>query len=226
MTEPVIISLVIQCCSHAPRAEFLFFALHSLCSIGYINWDTLLPSLLSSVFSVEVPVGQGSQGVPSVSTSLSRSGMMPSTSVIANTSNFQSANPVSTLTSIHVIGSPAQSTIEPSSGATLSPVKSSDISCNSQLSTTRINSSIRDNNAISNLCQLCCKIILTGLECNLKQVTQAEILYHMLNWLNWDQRQQGNEECDGKSWRPDKSLIEWLDSCLDVIWLLVEEDKC
>ncbi|XP_039034015.1 mediator of RNA polymerase II transcription subunit 23-like isoform X1 [Hibiscus syriacus] len=227
VTESVLISLVIQCCSHAPRAEFLLFALRSLCSIGYVNWDTLLPSLLSSVASAEVPVSQGSQGVPSVSsTSLSQSGMMPSTSVIANTSNIQSSNHGSSLTPVHVIGSPAQSTIEPSSGATLSPVKLSDIACNGQPSTTRIDSSIRDN-AISNLRQLCCKIILTGLECNLKPVTQAEIFYHMLNWLvNWDQRLQGNEECDGKSWRLDKALIEWLHSCLDVIWLLVEEDKC
>ncbi|XP_021293610.1 mediator of RNA polymerase II transcription subunit 23 [Herrania umbratica] len=227
VTESVLISLVVQCCSHAPRAEFLLFALRSLCNIGYINWDTLLPALLSSVSSAEVPAGQGSQGVPSVSTtSLSQSGMMPSTSVITNTSNLQSSNPVSTLTSVHGIGSPAQSTIEPLPGATLSPVKSSDISSNGQLSTTRMNSSIRDN-AISNLRQLCCKIILTGLECSLKPVTQAEIFYHMLNWLvNWDQRQQGSEECDGKTWRPDKALIEWLHSCLDVIWLLVEEDKC
>ncbi|XVF85420.1 hypothetical protein PTKIN_Ptkin17bG0116800 [Pterospermum kingtungense] len=227
VTESVLISLVILCCSHAPRSEFILFALRSLCSIGFINWDTLLPSLLSSVSSAEAAAGQGSQAVPSVSsTSLSQSGMMPSTSVITNTSNFQSTNPVSTLTSVHVIGSPAQSAIEPSSGATLSPVKSSDISCNGQPSTTRMNFSIRDN-AISNLRQLCCKIILTGLECNLKPVTQAEIFYHMLNWLvNWDQRQQGNEECDGKSWRLDKGLIEWLHSCLDVIWLLVEEDKC
>ncbi|XVE85456.1 hypothetical protein DITRI_Ditri17bG0092500 [Diplodiscus trichospermus] len=226
VTESVLISLVIQCCNHAPQAEFLLFALRSLCSIGYINWDTLLPSLLSSVSSAEVPAGQGSQGLPSVSsTSLSQSGIMPSTSVISNTSNFQSANPVSALTSVHVIGSPAQPTIEPSSSATLSPVKSPDISSNGLLSTTRINSSIRDN-AVSNLRQLCCKIILTGLEYNLKPVTQAEIFYNMLNWLNWDQRQQGNEECHGKSWRPDKALIEWLHSCLDVIWLLVEEDKC
>ncbi|OMO99785.1 Mediator complex, subunit Med23 [Corchorus olitorius] len=227
VTESVIISLVIQCCSHAPRAEFLLFALRSLCSVGYINWDTLLPSLLASVSSAEMPAGQGSQGVSSVpSTSLSQSGIMPSTSVIANTSNFQSSNPVSTLTSVHGIGSPAPSSIEPSSGATLSPVKSSDISCNGQPSATRMNSSIRDN-TISNLRQLCCKIILTGLECSLKPVTHAEIFHHMLNWLvNWDQRQQGNEECDGKSSRPDKALIEWLHSCLDVIWLLVEENKC
>ncbi|XWS34454.1 hypothetical protein CRYUN_Cryun21dG0039900 [Craigia yunnanensis] len=203
VTESVLISLVIQCCSHVPRAEFLLFALRSLCSIGYINWDTLLPSLLSSVSSAEVPAGQGSQGVPSVS----------------STSLSQSANPVSTLTS-HVIGSPAQSTIEPSSGATLSLVKSS------EPFTTSMNSSIRDND-ISNLRQLCCKIILAGLECNLKPVTQAEIFYYMLNWLvKWDHRQQENGECNGKPWRMEKALIEWLHSCLDVIWLLVEEDKC
>ncbi|XVF02888.1 hypothetical protein REPUB_Repub04eG0213500 [Reevesia pubescens] len=116
-----------------------------------------------------------------------QSGMLPSTNVIANTSNFQSVNPVSTLILFHVIGSPAQSTIEPSSAATLSPVKSSDITCNVQPSTTRMNSSI------SNLRQLCCKIILTGLECNLISVTQAEIFYHMLKWLvTWDQRQREN----------------------------------
>ncbi|CAI9761261.1 unnamed protein product [Fraxinus pennsylvanica] len=46
VTESALISLVIQCCIHAPRAEFLLFALRSLCSIGYINWDTFLPSLL------------------------------------------------------------------------------------------------------------------------------------------------------------------------------------
>ncbi|GLT96713.1 hypothetical protein SLE2022_143180 [Rubroshorea leprosula] len=196
VTESVLISLVVQCCGHAPRAEFLLFALRSLHSIGYINWDTFLPSLLSSVSTAEMSVGQTS-------------------------------NPVSPLTSVHGIGSPAPSAIEPSSTVTLSPVKASDISCNGQQPITRINSSIRDN-AVSSLRQLCCKIILTGLEFNLKPVTHAEIFYHMLNWLvNWDQRrQQGFDECDGKSWRPDNALIEWLHSCLDVVWLLVEEDKC
>ncbi|TYJ49819.1 hypothetical protein E1A91_A01G161800v1 [Gossypium mustelinum] len=29
-----------------------------------------------------------------------------------------------------------------------------------------------------------------------------------------------------QSKRPDKALIEWLHSCLDLIWLLVKEDKC
>lgn len=228
VTESVLISLVVQCSGHAPRAEFLLFAFRSLCSISYINWDSLLPSLLSSVSSAEMTMGQGSQAMPAVSsTSLSQPGMLPPSSSIPNSSNFQSSNPASPLPSVHGIGSPAQSTIEPPSCATLSPAKSSDISCNGQQSTARVNSSIRDN-AVSSLRQLCCKIILAGLEFNLKPVTHAEIFYHMLNWLvNWDQRQQGIDESDGvKSWRPDKALIEWLHSCLDVIWLLVEEDKC
>ncbi|KAG6714118.1 hypothetical protein I3842_05G186900 [Carya illinoinensis] len=226
VTESIFISLVVKCSGHAPRAEFLLFALRNLCTIGFINWDTLLPSLLSSVSSAEMTVG--SQAMPAVSsTSLPQTGMLPPSSSIPNPSTFQSSNPASPLTTVHGIGSPAQCALEPPSCATLSPVKSSDILCNGQQPMARINSSIRDN-AISSLRQLCCKIILTGLEFDLKPVTHAEIFYHMLNWLvNWDQRQQGIDEFDGaKSWRPHKALIEWLHSCLDVIWLLVEEDKC
>ncbi|XP_015895410.1 mediator of RNA polymerase II transcription subunit 23 isoform X1 [Ziziphus jujuba] len=222
VTESVLISLVVQCSGHAPRAEFLLFALRSLFSVGYINWDTFLPSLLSSVSNAEMSVGQGSQTIPAVS---SQPGILPSSNAIPNSSNFQSSNPASPIPSIHGIGSPAQSAIESSPCTALSPIKSSDISCTVQ--STRVNSSIRDN-AISSLRQLCCKIILTGLESNLKPVTHAEIFSHMLNWLvNWDQRQQGIDESDGaKSCRPDKALIEWLHSCLDVVWLLVEEEKC
>lgn len=227
VTESVLISLVVQCCSHVPRAEFLLFALRSLCSIGYINWDSFLPSLLSSVSSAEMSVGQGSQAMPAVSsTSLSQSGMLQTSGVIPDSSNFQPSNPASPLPSVHGIGSPAQSAIEPSTCAPMSPVKSSDASYSGQQFTTRANSTIRDN-AISCLRQLCCKIILAGLEFNLKPVTHAEIFYHMINWLvNWDQRLQGVDESDVKSWRPDKALIEWLHSCLDVIWLLVDEDRC
>ncbi|XP_044488340.1 mediator of RNA polymerase II transcription subunit 23 isoform X2 [Mangifera indica] len=172
-------------------------------------------------------VGQGSQAMPAVSsTSLSQSGMLQTSGVIPDSSNFQPSNPASPLPSVHGIGSPAQSAIEPSTCAPMSPVKSSDASYSGQQFTTRANSTIRDN-AISCLRQLCCKIILAGLEFNLKPVTHAEIFYHMINWLvNWDQRLQGVDESDAKSWRPDKALIEWLHSCLDVIWLLVDEDRC
>lgn len=166
--------------------------------------------------------------MPAVSSSsLLQSGMLPPSSTITNVSNFQSSNPASPLPSVHPIGSPSQSTIEPSSCTALSPVKSSDISCTGQQSKTRGIPSIR-NNDISSLRQLCCKIILIGLEFDLKPVTHVEIFHHMLNWLvNWDQRHQGVDEPDIlKAWRPDKALIAWLHSCLDVIWLLVDEGKC
>ncbi|CAK9172245.1 unnamed protein product [Ilex paraguariensis] len=227
LTESVLISLVTQCSGHAPRAEFLLFALRSLCSIGYIYWDSFLPSLLSSVSSAEISVGQGSQPVAAVSSiNLSQSGPLLSSSTIPNSSNFQSSNPASPLPSVHGIASPSQSATEPSC-VTLLPVKPSDMTCTGQQTTIATNLSVRDN-AISSLRQLCCKIVLTGLESYLKPVTHADIFYHMLNWLvNWDQRQQGIDETDGaKSWKPDKALIEWLRSCLDVIWLLVEDDKC
>ncbi|XP_024994314.1 mediator of RNA polymerase II transcription subunit 23 isoform X2 [Cynara cardunculus var. scolymus] len=182
VSESVLISLVIQCSGHAPRAEFILFALRNLYNIGYIHWDTFLPSLLSSVSSAEMSV-------------------------------------------VHGIGSPSQSANEPSSTA-LSPVKSSDINTG-QHSAARSNTSTRDN-AISSLRQLCCKIIFSALEVNLKPCTHADIFNHMMNWLvNWDQQQQWSDEVDGiKSWKRDKALFEWLHSCLDVIWLLVDDNKC
>lgn len=228
VTESVLITLVVQCSNHAPRADFLLFALRSLCSIEYINWDSFLPSLLSSVSTTELSVSQAGQAVPAVSsTGLAQNGMLPSSSTISNSSIFQSLNPTSPLSSVHGIGSPAPLGMEASPSVAMSPVKSSDISGNGPQSSARVNLLIRDS-AMSSLRQLCCKIILTGLEFNLKPVTHADIFNHMLSWLvNWDQRQHGVDESDGvKSWRPVKALIEWLHSCLDVIWLLVDEDKC
>ncbi|XP_017226267.2 mediator of RNA polymerase II transcription subunit 23 isoform X1 [Daucus carota subsp. sativus] len=139
MVESVLISLVIQCSNHAPRAEFLVYAIQRLCSIGYINFDTFLMSLLSSVTAAKSSICQG----------------------------------------------------------------------------------------ISNLHQLSCKIILNGLKFDLKPATHAEIFYHMLNWLEkWDQGQQERNESNSmRSWNPDRSAIVCLHSCLDVIWLLVEDDK-
>ncbi|KAL5070747.1 hypothetical protein RYX36_021634 [Vicia faba] len=108
----------------------------------------------------------------------------------------ESSNPASPLNSVHTIGSPAQPSIEPSSGAALSPVKSSDISSSQLQSKLRGRPSVENNNITnSNLRQLRCKIILTDLEFSLKPVTYAGIFNHMLNWLvNWDQRQHGVDE--------------------------------
>ncbi|KAK4377319.1 hypothetical protein RND71_003615 [Anisodus tanguticus] len=227
VTESVLISLVIHCSSHTPRAEFLLFAICSLSSIGYINWDTFFPSLLSSVSSTEISASQGNQPSGAVSSANLTSGLLPSSTTVASTSNFQSSNPASPLATVHGIGSPVHSAAEPSSSAALSPMKSSDVNGTSQQSIAKVNLLTRDN-ATSSLRQLCCKIILTGLDSNLKPVTHAEVFHHMLNWLiNWDQKLHGVDEFDSaKYWKPDKALIEWLHSCLDVIWLLVENDKC
>ncbi|KAL7167004.1 hypothetical protein ACSBR2_037629 [Camellia fascicularis] len=96
-----------------------------------------------------------SHSMPAVSsTSLSQSGILPSSNIIPNSSTFQSSNHASPMPSIHGIGSPTQSATEPLSGTALSPMKSSDITCTGQQSTTRTNLLIRDN-ARSSLCQLC-----------------------------------------------------------------------
>ncbi|KVH97672.1 mediator of RNA polymerase II transcription subunit 23-like isoform X1 [Cynara cardunculus var. scolymus] len=229
VVESVLVSLVIQCSGHAPRAEFILFALNGLYSVGYICWDSFLPSLLSSVTSAEMSVGISSAASPQPavsSTSLSNAGMLPSSAVALNFSNFQSPNPESPLISVHGIGSPSQSANEPSCTA-LSPVKSSDINSTGQQAAARGNMSRRDS-AISTLRKLSCEIIFSALEANLKPTTHADIFYHMLNWLvNWDQWQQGSDEVDGvKSLKREKALFEWLHKCLDVVWMLIEDNKC
>ncbi|KAL7602984.1 hypothetical protein Lser_V15G14952 [Lactuca serriola] len=160
--ESVFVSMIIQCSGHAPRSEFLLFALRSLYSIGYIYWDSFLPSLLSSVTSAEM-------------------------------SHIESPNPESSLISVHGIGSPSQSANETSCTA-LYPVKSS----------------IKDS-PISSLRKLSCEMIIFAMEANLKPSTYADIFYHMMKWLvNLDH----------------KALFEWLQKCLDVVWMLVDEKKC
>ncbi|CAA6664813.1 unnamed protein product [Spirodela intermedia] len=204
VTESVILSFIIQCSGHAPQAEFILFALRSLCSIDCVKWDSFLLSLLSTVSSTETtlgPVHQASIGVSSGTTSLSAA-------AVSNTSSFLVSNPASPLSSIHGIGSPVQSITEHSTVTNLSP-------------SFRVSS-------VGYLRQLSCKIILAGLETNLKPATHAEIFSHMLNWLvNWDQRHQDVEESDAaKVCKVVSPLNEWLHICLDVIWKLVEEDRC
>ncbi|KAK7338095.1 hypothetical protein VNO77_18694 [Canavalia gladiata] len=122
----------------------------------------------------------------------------------------------------------SQSIIEPLFGAAMSLAGSFDISSTVPQSKLRGSPSSGNNDIGDNsLRQPCGKIILNGLEFNLKPMTYAEIFPHMLNWLvNWDQRQwRVNESNILKSWRPDKAIIAWLHSCCDVIWLLVNEEK-
>lgn len=230
VTESVLVSLVVQCSSHAPQSEFLLFAIQSLCSIGYVKWDTFLPSLLSAVSSAEASVDQGTSGAAvAQSAGMSSSMMMPSSSTVAihNASNFHASNPASPLTTIHGMGSPAQSATDQSAGATLSPIKPSELSGSVQQSAVRANQSL-GGTVISYLRQLTCRIILAGLESNLKPTTHVGIFSDMLNWLvNWDQKLQCLDGTDGmKAWKPEKPLHKWMHICLDVLWKLVDEDKC
>ncbi|CAM8880791.1 unnamed protein product [Rhodiola kirilowii] len=221
VTESVLISMIVQCSSHAPRADFLIFALQSLCHVGHINWDSFLPSLLSAVSSAEMSGTQSGQLVVSASSmGLSQSPMLPSANAITNTLSNQMPNPTSPLPTAYGVGSPAQSANDIPPFVASSPAKS-DVAHSA-----RVNSSV-NGNVMSSLRHLSCKIILFGLEYNLKPATHADIFSHMLNWLiHWDQKQQPIDENETKFSRPNKALIEWLHSCLDVIWMLVEENKC
>lgn len=222
-TESVLISFIVQCSGHGPQSEFILFALQSLCSAGYVAWDTFLSSLLSTVSSAEASVSPGSPALTGPPAMMSP----PSSSVIPNNSNFQTSNPASPLLSMHGIGSPAQSATDQSIPTILSPVKPSDFAGSMQNTATRAQQSLRIT-AISCLRQLVCKIILISLESNLKPVTHFEVFSHMINWsVNWDQKQQGSDETDTvRAWKPERSLHEWMRICLDVIWRLVEEHKC
>lgn len=212
--------MVVQCSGHSPRADFLIFALQSLNRIGHINWDSFLPSLLSGVSNAEISGTQSSQAVGSASSGLSQPSLLPSANAINNNLNVQISNPTSPLPTAHGIGPRAQSVNDMPSFVTSSPAKSDTAYSARGYSSAK-------NNIISSLRYLSCKIILFGLEFNLKPATHADIFSHMLNWLiHWDQKPLAIDENGTKFSRPNKDLIEWLHSCLDVIWLLVEEGKC
>ncbi|PKA62731.1 Mediator of RNA polymerase II transcription subunit 23 [Apostasia shenzhenica] len=223
LTESVLIAFVIQCSAHVPQSEFLLFAMRSLCSVGYVKWDSFLPSLLSTISSAEGSFGSGCP------TMIGNSSAVISPSItVPNASSSHISNPASPLPLMHGIGSPTQSITDQSSAPTLSPVKPSElVGTNQLLNMTKLNLSVRST-TISYLRQLACKVILNALESNLKPVTHAEIFSHMINWLvNWGQRNSGIDESEtAKPWKPERPLLEWMHSCLDVIWKLVDEDKC
>lgn len=238
-TEAVLISFIVQCSSHAPQSEFLLFATRNLCSRGYLKWDTFLLSLVSAVSSAEAtfgqvapttPVGLSSPLIISSSSLPNASNLHVSSSsniTMSNASNLHASNPASPLPTIHGVSSPAQSTTDQSAGTTLSPIKPSELSVSGHHGVAR-SSHIVKGNAIGSLRQFSCRIILAGLDFSLKPITHAEIFTHMLNWLvNWDQRSVVSEESDNKkTWKPERPLHEWRHTCLDVVWMLVDEDKC
>lgn len=219
ITESILISLIIQCSSHAPQSEFLLFATKSLCGIGYLKWDSLLPSLLSSVSNAD-------------SQASSSAGPTSSTAATPTTSNLHVSNPTSPLSAINQIGSPTQSsTLDQSTITHASLAKPTDnVGASSAAATgTGTGTPTISQPYFGSLRQLCCKIILSSLETNLKPLTHGVIFQHMIDWLvNWNQRPSGLEETIGslRSWGLDTPLHEWMHLCLDVVWILVDEDKC
>ncbi|AQK74581.1 Mediator of RNA polymerase II transcription subunit 23 [Zea mays] len=222
ITESVLISFVLQCSSHAPQSEFLLFATRCLCARGHLRWDSLLPSLLNTVSSIEAPMVQGVSVTGGGSVTPSSAITMP------NAPNFHQSNPASPLSVMNTIGSPTQSGIDQPVGANVSPIKAAEFSSSAQLGTAARGDQSRRGAEASYLHHLSCRIILAGLEFNLKPATHAVIFQHMVNWLvNWDQRPQGMDETDTmQTCRLEKPLHEWMHLCLDVIWILVNEDKC
>uniref|UniRef100_A0A453PHU2 Mediator of RNA polymerase II transcription subunit 23 n=1 Tax=Aegilops tauschii subsp. strangulata TaxID=200361 RepID=A0A453PHU2_AEGTS len=222
VTESVLISFVLQCSSHAPQSQFLLFATRCLCARGHLRWDSLIPSLLSVVSSAEAPMGQGG--------SVTVGGPVSSSSAIAvpNAPSFHASNPTSPLSAMNTIGSPTQSGIDQPVGANVSPMKAAEFSTLGQPGTTSRGDQSHRGAQVSYLHHLSCRIILAGLESNLKPATHAVIFHHMVNWLvNWDQRPHGVDEADTvQTSRIGRPVHEWMHLCLDVIWILVDEEKC
>ncbi|KAG0455529.1 hypothetical protein HPP92_024821 [Vanilla planifolia] len=226
-TESVVIAFIVQCSDHVPQSEFLLFALRSLCSIGYVKWDSFLPSLLSAISSAEGSPGPGSPTMTgNLPTIASGSTVTSLSASVPNASSSLVTTPASPIPSMHGIGSPMQ-TITDQPAPSLSPVKPSELAGSGQPTGMNVNQPLKST-AISYLRQLACKVILNALESNLKPVTHAEIFSHMINWLvNWDQKSLSIDESDAiKGWTRDVPTMEWMHGCLDVVCKLVDEDRC
>ena len=165
------------------------------------------------------------QGVPVAS----GGPLTPSSSVLTmpNAPNFHPSNPASPLSVMNTIGSPTQSGIDQPVGANVSPIKAAEFSSSAQLGAAARGDQSRRGAEISYLHILSCRILLAGLESNLKPATHAVIFQHMVNWLvNWERPHNMDEADVMQIWRLEKPLHEWMHLCLDVIWILVNEEKC
>ncbi|XP_057830163.2 mediator of RNA polymerase II transcription subunit 23 isoform X2 [Cryptomeria japonica] len=228
-TESVLFALIVQCNSHTLQADFLLFALQMLSSINFINWDSFLPSLLSAVSAAETSPSQSGQmnaGTPSVSSGAAGNTIPNST--LPNSSMTQSSNPASPLTSLNIIGTPPHGLVDAATSIYQSPVKGSDPSYTGQQILSR-GVGLSKCSVMGSLRQIVCKVILAGLEHNLKPIAHSDIFSHMLSWLlNWNPRQQNmSDEHDNMNIRKfERSSCNWLHSSLSVVWALVDEDRC
>jgi mediator of RNA polymerase II transcription subunit 23 len=126
------------------------------------------------------------------------------------------------MNNLHIIGSPPHVVTNAATSVNQSLVKGSDPSYSGQQIPSR-------GTVMSCLRQSVCKVVLTGLEHDLKPVTHADMFSHMLDWLpSWNPRQQNRvDEHDSTKIRKfDNDSFDWLHSCLAVVWALVDEERC
>ncbi|XP_078444116.1 mediator of RNA polymerase II transcription subunit [Wolffia australiana] len=205
VTESVILALVVQCSGHPQQADFILFALRRLSATGYVRWDSFLISLLSSVSSAEATTGPSPQA----------SMMTSSASAVSNVSSFHVSSPPS----------PLPSTPENSTAGNAATLKNTELPDQNFAYKAGQSVIVR---SIGHLRLLMCNIILAALESKLKPATHFEIFSVLMNWLvNWDQKYQNSAESDIESFsKPTNMPDEWLHASLEVIWKLVEEDRC
>lgn len=213
VTEAVLASLLVQCSSHGLQSDFLLSALQILVKMVVVRWDSFLPILLRAAEKAEKngPTTGGHQGMNVGTTGSQPTGplamMMQGTTATPPT-------PASPSPSSNLLTSPAHSGVEYS-------VNASQLSSNS-------GTSVSGSRVINWLRPLVCRVMLAALDGELKPVTCLDILLHVVQWIQtWDVDAGGKED-EGKSRSNNRKLEArmWLHSCVDVIWALIDENKC
>lgn len=222
VTEAVLASLLVQCSSHGLQSDFLLYTLQILVKMGVVRWDSFLPVLLRAAEKAEKsgPTTGGHQGMNVGTTGSQPTGplamMMQGTTATPATpaSPSPSSNLLTSPAHGNIISSPAHSGVEYSMNA-------SQLSSNS-------GTNVLGSRVINWLRPLVCRVILAALDGELKPVTCLDILLHVVQWIRtWDVVADSKEE-EGKS-RLNNQKLEarmWLHSCVDVIWALIDENKC
>lgn len=222
VTEAVLATLLVQCSSHGLQSDFLLSALRILVKMAVVRWDSFLPILLRAAEKAEKsgPTTAGNQAMSVGTTGSQPTGplamMMQGTTATPPTpaSPSPSSNLLTSPAHGNVVASPAHSGVEYS-------VNASQLSSNS-------GTSVSGSRVINWLRPLVCRVMLAALDGELKPVTCLDILLHVVQWIQtWDVDADGKEE-EGKSRSSDRKLESrmWLHSCVDVIWTLIDENKC
>ncbi|CAM6090169.1 unnamed protein product [Calypogeia fissa] len=238
--ESVLASLLVQCSSHSIQVEFLLFALQTLARLGVLHWDSFIPLLLHAVGTLESSAGlqqaglHNSVGTPQGPQSSAGGGggggggnshMMligGGGGVGAPPSVAASPAPSSTM-----VNSPALSVVDVSTNFS----QSSNITGGSPFSASGNSNKIvaaAGAKVLAWLCPLICKILSAALETDPKPAVVYDILVQVVSWINqWDLRGENGIELQSvNGWDGTAESSSWLHSCVELIWTLIDENKC